>query len=32
MRTMTELEKELFNEDQQEYYASYLEDMADLEW
>jgi len=32
MRTMTELEKELFNEEQQEYYASYLEDMAGLEW
>ena len=32
MRTMTELEKELYNEEQQEYYASYLEDKADLEW
>ena len=29
---MTEQEKELFNEEQQEYYSSYLEDMADLGW
>jgi len=29
---MTELEKELYNKEQKDYYASYLEDMADLEW
>ena len=29
---MTEKEKELFNEEQQEYYASYVEDIADLGW
>jgi hypothetical protein len=29
---MSKLEKEVFNEEQHEYYASYWEDMADLEW
>jgi len=28
MRTMNEE----YNEEQHDYYASYLEDMADLEW
>jgi hypothetical protein len=29
---MSKLEKEIYNKEQHEYYASYLEDMADLEW
>ena len=29
---MSKLEKEIYNKEQQEYYASYLEDMADLQW
>jgi hypothetical protein len=29
---MSKLEKEVYNEEQYEYYSSYLEDMMDLEW
>ena len=29
---MSKLEKEIYNKEQKEYYASYLEDIMDLEW